>query len=413
MKILFLVKYFEPFDRGGSEWSTENLARLLTANGHTIKIVTPNYGRVKKHTKSFGYEVLRMPFPIKVKGVKSTIAPYWTNNAFWFIYSALYVLYISFKDDYDVVHIQNNEFIPAGIATALLRKMRSVVTFRDYQILCPMSFCFWHRKKGCILNTYQQDIEFFLENYTKNNLKAKTLVTVTAYRAYMVSLFLKFVAKQANAKVAVSKYVADIYKQNGIKDIQVIENAVIVPKTKPATKRKETIVYVGKLSPGKGVDVLMQTFKSVTKKLANATIILIGSGFLKKQLEDYINLNKLEKRVELLGQRSHEDTLTFATSAKLVVVPSTWPEPLPRSLIETLLLGTPVVATRSGGIAEVLTQDYGRLVSVKNPQVLSRAIVSTYLNSQLYSKKIAADSAKLKKRFSDSSVENYEKVYQG
>ncbi len=50
MKILFLAKFYQPFDRGGSEWSTRDLAYLLTGNGHSVTVVTPNFGAKSKDT---------------------------------------------------------------------------------------------------------------------------------------------------------------------------------------------------------------------------------------------------------------------------------------------------------------------------------------------------------------------------
>ena len=61
MKILFLVKFYMPFDRGGSEWSTHDLAKLLTARGHKVTILTPNYG-AKKEERLDGIAVKRFPF---------------------------------------------------------------------------------------------------------------------------------------------------------------------------------------------------------------------------------------------------------------------------------------------------------------------------------------------------------------
>ncbi len=413
MKFLFLVKYFEPFDRGGSEWSTENLARLLAQKGHKIKIITPNYGYEKKYSLRSGYEIHRMPFPIKSKDTKSTIAPYWTNNIVWFFYTTLYVLIIAIKGNYEVIHIQNNEFIPAGVTTAAILRKKSVITFRDYQILCPLSFCFWRGKRSCDLTTFGQDINFFIQNYTENNITTKIVVNISAYRAYIIAKLLKYIASTANVKVAVSKSVAEVFTKNGIKDVKVLDNVVLINKKNLSGKKQETVVYVGKLSPGKGVDVFMYCLKPVISKLKNAKVLFIGSGLLKNQLEAYITNNQLEARVQILGQRPHNATLAIVRSSKLVVVPSTWPEPLPRSVIETLLLGIPVVATNTGGIPEVLSAKYGRLTPVKNSVMMSSTIISVFQKSGQYSKNIKADMAKLQKRFSKNAVENYEKIYQG
>lgn len=412
MKLLFLVKYFEPFDRGGSEWSTQNLAFLLSKKGHDVTIATPNYGRENKEAKKYGFEIARIPFPIKVKDPKSTIAPYWTNNLIWFFYSFIYVCKLSVKNNYDVIHIQNNEFIPAGVFAAIFRRKRSVITFRDYQALCPLGFCFWNHIAACNIGSFKNDIKFFLKNYTGNDLRSKLIVNVSAYRAFFISKLLKQIAKLASARVAVSKSVANVYIHNGIKDIIAVQNAVIVDEP-PAKTKHDVIVYVGKLSPGKGVDVLIDSLSAVFTKLGKATLLIAGSGMLKNEIETYIKKNSLSSRIKLLGQVAHEESLKLIRSAKLVVVPSTWPEPLPRSVIEALLLGTPVVATKSGGIPEIISEKYGITVPIKDSKKLASAVINLYEKNESFMANIFKDSKLLKNRYSTEPVSKYEKIYKG
>src|SRR3989344_7639259 len=145
MTILFLVKFFQPFDRGGSEIRTYELARSLVKNGDRVNIITPNYG-AKATEIVEGIKIFRMPFPIKLKNSKDQIAPFWTNNITWFLFSTIYCIYICLKEDAKIIHAQNNEFIPAAAITSFLLKKKSIVTFRDYQSICPLGFCLWNNQ---------------------------------------------------------------------------------------------------------------------------------------------------------------------------------------------------------------------------------------------------------------------------
>ena len=137
MRILFLVKFYPPYDRGGSEWSTRDLAKLLTDEGVEVLILTPNYGQ-KSREKIDDISIHRIPFPIKLKNPKSKIAPFWTNNLLWFVYSSIYCVYFCIKNRIDIVHVHSNEFIPSALAAKTFLKKPTVVTFRDYQSLCSL-----------------------------------------------------------------------------------------------------------------------------------------------------------------------------------------------------------------------------------------------------------------------------------
>ena len=183
MNILFLVKFYQPFDRGGSEWSTHDLAKLLTSRGNSVTILTPNYG-YKSQEIIEKINVKRIPFPIKLKNPKGEIAPFWTNNMLWYLYSFIYCIYFCKKNKVDIIHIHSNEFIPAAVITSFITKIRTVVTFRDYQALCPLGFCLWDKKRACNLRAYfNEDFIFFWNNYVKSkNILVFFLLLLAALR---------------------------------------------------------------------------------------------------------------------------------------------------------------------------------------------------------------------------------------
>ena len=411
MKILFLVKFFHPFDRGGSEWSTHDLARALTRKGHEITVVTPNYG-AKNNEVIEGIKIIRMPFPKKLSNKQSSIAPYWTNNLIWYTTSTIYCLYIILKGKYQVIHIQNNEFLPAGIIAGYITKKPSIATFRDYQSLCNLGFCLWKSNKVCNLGRYlKHDFQFFYQNYVaeKSLLKYTTLL-LAALRGFFTQKILYFFEKKLTARIAVSQKVAEIFSANGIKNLKVIHNVVLI-NSKPKSNKEGEIIYTGKLSKGKGIDLLFKTLPGVLEKLKGVNVSIIGSGHLEKFLKKYVQEKGIENLVKFEGHMPHALVLEKIINASLVVVPSVWPEPLPRSIIETVLSGTPIVATDVGGNKEIIKNNfYGNLV---RPQVedIKRGIINTYKNKNIYKKNIMGDLDHLKKYFSEETVASYETVY--
>lgn len=411
MNILFLVKFYQPFDRGGSEWSTHDLAKLLSQKGHNVTVLTPNYGSAGKKEIIEGISICRMPFFKKLKNPKDQLAPWWTNNIFWFALTILFCLWFVAKQKFDIIHIHSNEFLPAGVITALLTAKPTVATFRDYQIICNLGFCLWRSPKAC--NWYQylkNDFSFFYENYVLAKRPYKfLLLTVAALRARISQKLLYFFAKRVDYKIVVSQKVADVFKANGIPSSKVIHNPVIVSHR--ASKPTNDIIYIGRFSKGKGLDLYFDLIPKISKKIPNAQFKLIGSGYLKEELTKKIPPS-LANKILFTGQLTHDQVLKIVAKAALVVVPSIWPEPLPRTAIEAILLQTPVVATNVGGIAEVIANNrYGILVNPTSAS-LTTAIIKGFQRKEWLAKNIQKDLSILKRHFSSKIQEEYLKIYQ-
>ena len=411
MNILFLVKFYEPFDRGGSEWSTHDLAKLLTARGHKVTILTPNYG-AKKEEMLDGIVVKRFSFLKKLKNPKSEITPWWTNNIFWFLYTSLICTLLVKREKFDVIHAHSNEFLPATVIAGALTQKVTVATFRDYQSICSFGFCLWQRQKACNLLKYLTgDFKFFYDNYILDKNIAKFFILyLAAVRSWFVTKIIYFFAGKIKHKVAVSQQLARIFRANGIKDMSVIHNVVIVNTF--SKKPKDEITYIGKFSKGKGVDILVELIPQIVEKFPHLKFEFVGSGVLEKFLNENVKNQKLQDKVVFTGRVSHERAIQFAAESSLVVVPSIWPEPLPRSAIETILAGTPVVATDVGGIKEVIKNNvYGKLAQ-PNKNSLRTALIRALAKRDNYRRNIAKDLKILKEHFSNQSVEKYIEIYQ-
>jgi len=106
------------------------------------------------------------------------------------------------------------------------------------------------------------------------------------------------------------------------------------------------ILNIGHVDKIKGVDILIKSFLLVKKKICNVYLFIIGDGDL---LEYY--KSKGLKNVFLLG--SIDDVRPFYLEADLFVI-SSRKEGLPRSIIEASYFGIPIIATKVGGIPEVV-----------------------------------------------------------
>lgn len=152
--------------------------------------------------------------------------------------------------------------------------------------------------------------------------------------------------------------------------------------TQRADKRREwgvddkamLIGTVGRLVPVKGHVVLLEAFRILSRSHANVLLIFVGDGPLRVQLEADANRMGLGRSVIFAG---HQELVhDFINMVDVFVLPSLH-EGIPMVLLEALALRRPVVASRVGGIPEVLADGYsGVLVSPTNAEELATAIKS-------------------------------------
>lgn len=171
----------------------------------------------------------------------------------------------------------------------------------------------------------------------------------------------------------------------GDKSIQLIPNGVDTELFCPlstrlvAEKRRSLdlpvegrlVVFVGRLHPAKGLDVLLDAWQLVVEGLAEAGyLVIIGEGELRSQLE--IQANDLTPQVIFLGRR--DNVVDYLQVADLFVLPSQ-AEGLSNALLEAMACGLPVIATSVGGAPEVIEDNVnGRLVPPNDTIALSRSI---------------------------------------
>jgi colanic acid/amylovoran biosynthesis glycosyltransferase len=134
------------------------------------------------------------------------------------------------------------------------------------------------------------------------------------------------------------------------------------------------LVCVARLSPEKGVDVLVDAMVLLARAGRWAELVVMGDGPLRAQLSARLEAAAIGDRVRLLGWADGATVRREILAARALVVPSLG-EGLPVVIMEALALGRPVVATAVGAIAELVeTGVTGWLVPPGSPPALARAL---------------------------------------
>lgn len=169
---------------------------------------------------------------------------------------------------------------------------------------------------------------------------------------------------------------------------------------------------VGRLSPEKGMDVLMEAFALVRSASVEARLVVIGDGSDRSSLEATARRLNIEGSVEMPGFRS--DVAGFLSHFTVFVLASR-SEGLPLAILEAMSAGLPVVASTVGGIPEAIThEENGLLVPPDDPQALSKAIIRLADDQDLRQRLGKAARATFLERYSlVHMVDQYEALMKG
>jgi teichuronic acid biosynthesis glycosyltransferase TuaC len=137
---------------------------------------------------------------------------------------------------------------------------------------------------------------------------------------------------------------------------------------------RDIILWVGKMVPVKGLEILLEAFREVKASRPNALLVLVGHGPLKSAVERQIADLQLKDDVVLAGAQQQESLPNWYRAANLTVI-SSHSEGIPNVLRESLACGTPYVATRVGGIAELSDHPSIKLVPPAQPRCLATGIL--------------------------------------
>lgn len=133
-----------------------------------------------------------------------------------------------------------------------------------------------------------------------------------------------------------------------------------------------TLVCVARLSPQKGLSLLMEAIAEVAQE-HRFRVRIVGDGELRPQLEAQVAALGLQDRVALLGWKGAQDVRREILNARALILPSV-AEGLPVVLMEALALGRPVIATCIAGIPELVDERCGWLIPAGSAPALAAAI---------------------------------------
>jgi teichuronic acid biosynthesis glycosyltransferase TuaC len=135
----------------------------------------------------------------------------------------------------------------------------------------------------------------------------------------------------------------------------------------------QAVVYIGRMDVRKGLRELIAAAASLHPGRPNLHVYLVGEGPDRAVLENAIQSHNAAGYIHALPGCHFDDVAVWMAASNLVTLPS-YMEGCPNAVIEALASGRPVVATRVGGIPELMSDDSGRLVPPRDAAALAAAL---------------------------------------
>lgn len=340
MRILHLSMLYPPHILGGAERSVAMLAEAQTALGHQVAAACTTPNDFSKEERN-GVTVYRMPHETSFWAEEwpqhSKLARGWRKFKQQFNYK-LRDHFARALDDFkpDVVHTHSMVDVSTTIWEAATQRGLPIVhTLRDYDLLCADA-SMYHHGGPC-------------------GLKCKVM-TFTKYGRH----------KSVEGVAAVGAETLAIHRRKGFFDHlpddlrRVVWNPAVVEGAgegyvRPSRAGKPfTFGYLGRINEEKGVGTVIDAARRLSAKnegAGNWKIIVAGKA--NNSIDPFVEQAK-GLPIEFPGFMDPKD---FFEAIDVMIAPSIWAEPLPRTILESYAMGVPTIGARSGGIPDLIGHD--------------------------------------------------------
>lgn len=376
MKIL-LINHL-PLIGSGSGVYTVNLAKSLVKAGHEVCIIIPEnetknisndeFKKFKLHPVFFKNEEvipgqLDFNFPCFTSHPRSSFNFYDMSNEQYNSYCMAFDNAIKEEIDEfnpDIIH-SGHIWIISAIACKY--NIPVVVTSHGTDII--------GLQKG---NRFLKDAQFVAE-------KTKKIISVSKDNYNSIKQFFPNI----NPIVISAGYDSKIF------NIEDYDKKSILEKYGIQYNNQKIVLFAGRLSYLKGVDILLKSAK-LYEQTKDIITIIAGNGALRKELKNLAKTLEL-KNVYFIGHKSQKSLKKLYNISDVFSMPSRQ-EAFGLVAVEALGCGLPVVCSETGGMKEYITEDVGKLIKGENEKELANALLYVINNRKKYDKIILSTYAK-------------------
>ncbi|MGH8809451.1 MAG: glycosyltransferase, partial [Noviherbaspirillum sp.] len=242
----------------------------------------------------------------------------------------------------DVIHVHNTFPLisPSLYWAAARRKVPVVQTLHNFRLLCPQAIFLRDGKicEDCIGKVPWRSV-------TRKCYRASAMQSAVITGMLTTHRAIGTYRERVTRYIALNRFALDKYVEGGLPAQRFrIKPNFVASAALPAWENRHGGLYVGRLSSEKGLDVLAAAVRLVPHVPVEAN----GSGPLEELARETFG-------ERYLGYRPPEEIMTRMGSAQFLVLPSICYENSPRTIVEAFSCGLPVIASRLGALADIVS----------------------------------------------------------
>lgn len=322
MKILLCHNYYQ--QPGGEDQVFVDEAQLLESYGHEVIRYTLHNDAIRESSS-----------------VSVAIKTLWNRETYRELTNLIA------REKPAVTHFTNTFPLisPAAYYAAKRARVPVVQSLHNYRLLCPASTFYRDGKvcEDCLGKTFPSPA-ISHACYRSSRAATATVAAMTTFHRFRRTWH-----RAVDQYVALSHFSAAKFIAGGIpRDKIVVKPNFLTSNPTPGTGDGGYALFVGRLTPEKGIETLLQAWESLNGKIP---LRIVGDGPLAEVVAKRASQTP---GIEWLGRRNGVEVLDLMRGARCLVMPSEWYECCPKTLIETLAVGTPGIVSRLGAMAEMI-----------------------------------------------------------
>lgn len=241
----------------------------------------------------------------------------------------------------DLMHCHNiyHQITPSIVSVAKSRGIPVILTLHDFKPVCPV-YVRLRAGQPCSLCLHGDFIQVLTNRCASGSIGASALLYAEAAIQRWLGNY-----EKVDLFLAPSRFMRDAALSRFRPDqVALLYNGVDTDETEMSTRDEGYALYLGRLSEEKGVETLLRAHGAA----GTWQLVVAGTGPLERDLQ------RRYPTARFVGQLSGEALRETIRGASAIVVPSEWYENCPMSVLEGMACGKPVIASRIGGIPELV-----------------------------------------------------------
>lgn len=244
------------------------------------------------------------------------------------------------------------------------------------------------QKKGIPYGVFCHGMDVAMQNINSHKKKWRKKILVSADYVFANSQF----TKKILLEMGINENKIHIINPCPATSTEIDKQRLLQIKNEYNLQDKKVLLYVGRLTKRKGIDLVIKSLPSIVKTLPNLVYAIIGDGPERENLETLVRESNLEKHVIFTGAQDISEVKYYFNLADLFIM-TTRPskegdlESFGMVYLEANQYGLATIATDVGGVSEtVVNNETGFLLDSGDQEVIAKAVIELFTNSGLKSK---------------------------